>query len=113
MAKEEGRRAKDVSDSRSDKDIIRITCGCVPHASVGGQHEEHVAGHTIVDFEADGIVQLRFTYGRYSPKNSTHKEECWPLHGSMRVWRMCNTVSLPCLSHGVPRRESWMGGATR
>lgn len=81
MAKEEGRRAKEVSDSRSDKDNIRITCGRIPHAGVGSQHEKHVAGHAIVDFEADGIVQFRFTYGRYSPKNCAHEEECWPLQG--------------------------------
>jgi hypothetical protein len=84
MAKEEGRRAKDVSDSRSDKDISyrRITCGRVPHASVGGQHEKHVAGYAIIDFEADCIVQLGFTDGTYSPKNCAHKEECWSLQGA-------------------------------
>jgi hypothetical protein len=83
MAKEEGRRAKSVSDSRSDNDINYrwFTSGRVPHASVGGQHEKHVAGYAIVDFEADCIVQLGFTDGTYSRKNSAHEEESWSLQG--------------------------------
>src|SRR6266702_1369172 len=59
----------------------RLTCGRVPHASIGSQHEEHVAGYAIIDFEADCIVQLGFTDGRYSPKNSAHEEESWSLRG--------------------------------
>ena len=59
----------------------RLTCRRVPHASVGGQHEKHVAGYAIIDFEADCIIQLGFTDSRYSPKKCAHEKESWSLRG--------------------------------